>query len=142
MNIFKNHKAYGTIIHTIILPLIISALSCNGEGIDIKEKIGLILAFSRSPAPVSVSCSGNCLISWNANREKAVNSSGGGYRLYYSKNSHFQISDADVQMIDVPYVSGSTAPTSKSVNFGEGNWYIRIVAYSSLNGESVSAPSD
>jgi hypothetical protein len=137
MNICMNHKAHKVLISAIILLFVAYASSCDG-GTDIKKKILLLFALS-SPAPVSVSCSGNCLVSWNANHEKAVNSTNGGYRLYYSQDSHFQKDDTGVQMFEVPYVLGPTAPTSVIHDFGEGTWYIRITAYSSFN---ESDPSD
>jgi len=72
-------------------------------------------------------------ISWSANPETAVNRSGGGYKVYYSSTSGFNLSDADVTEIDVPYISGSTAPTSTQVQLLTGTYYIRIIAYSALN---------
>ena len=72
-------------------------------------------------------------ISWTANPETAVNRAGGGYKVYYSSNSGFNISDADVTEIDVPYISGPTTPISTQVQLIPGTYYIRIVAYSALN---------
>ena len=66
-------------------------------------------------------------ISWDANRDKAVNTTGGGYILYYSQDSGFSVTGA--QKVDVPYVSGSTAPTSTSLSLSEGTWYLRLSAY-------------
>ena len=77
-------------------------------------------------------------ISWEANREKAVNSAGGGYKVYYSQTDGFDISGAD--SIDVPWVSGQT-PTFTAIPFTAGTWYIKVVAYSALGGGSVSVPS-
>ena len=70
-------------------------------------------------------------VSWNANRDKVVNTTGGGYRLYYSQTSGFSVNDAT--SVDVPYVSGSTAPTSTSLSLEEGTWYLRISAYGVWN---------
>ena len=72
-------------------------------------------------------------ISWSTNPETAVNRGGGGYKVYYSSTSGFNLSDGDVTEIDVPYISGSTAPTSTQVQLLPGTYYIRIVAYSALN---------
>ncbi|MFP4611187.1 MAG: hypothetical protein ACLFQT_09210 [Thiohalophilus sp.] len=78
-------------------------------------------------------------VSWDANRESGVNSSGGGYRVYHSTTSGFDIGSAD--FVDVPYVSGSSAPTSTELTLSSGTHYIKVVAYSALN-PSGSAPSD
>ena len=84
-----------------------------------------------------------CTVSWTPNREKAVNSINGGYRLYYS-TSHIPATGFEgVTHVDIPYVSGSWAPTSKTLDLGPGagTWYIRVTGYSGLNGGSASQPS-
>jgi len=86
-------------------------------------------------------CSGKCKVQWSPNREKAVNSAGGGYRVFYCKRQAFKITDSDVSMKDVPYVSGPQAPTFAEIDTGNETWYIRVTAYSSLNGGSQSEPS-
>lgn len=84
-------------------------------------------------------------VSWNANKEKAVNSAGGGYRVYYSTTSGFNPGTASY--VDVPYVAGATAPTTTNLtNFMAGTYYFKIIAYSALNppgqtGGSTSAAS-
>ena len=84
-------------------------------------------------------------VSWTANREAAVNRAGGGYRVYYSKTSNFNVETASY--VNVPYVSGATAPTSANINnLQVGTYYFKIVAYSNLNrpgstGGSTSTPS-
>ena len=84
-------------------------------------------------------------VTWTANRENAVNKSGGGYRVYYSRTSGFSISGATY--VDVPYVSGASTPVTVTLsNLLKGNYYIKVVAYSSLNspGETsgtTSSPS-
>jgi hypothetical protein len=73
----------------------------------------------------------NVAVSWNANRERAVNSAGGGYRVYYGKIPGFSISGA--ASVEVPYVSGATAPTGTSINgLAPGTYYFKVVAYSAL----------
>lgn len=84
-------------------------------------------------------------VSWTANREKAVNQAGGGYRVYYSTTSGF--STATASYVDVPYVSGATSPVSTTFsNFLVGTYYFKVVAYSILNsygttGGTSSTPS-
>jgi hypothetical protein len=70
-------------------------------------------------------------VSWNANREAAVNRPGGGYRVYHSRSSGFDIATAS--FVDVPYSSGATAPTTASLTLSSGDNFIRVVAYSDLN---------
>ncbi|MEA9358559.1 hypothetical protein SHI21_20145 [Bacteriovorax sp. PP10] len=71
-------------------------------------------------------------ISWNANREKAVNKTGGGYRIYYSRTSG--IDPASASYYDVPYVAGPTAPVTKTLsNLLIGTTYFKVSAYSNLN---------
>lgn len=84
-------------------------------------------------------------VSWAANIEKAVNQSGGGYRIYYSKQSSFEPSEG--QFKSVQYISGSTTPTSATISgLTKGTYYIKVVAFSSLpsvqdSTSSVSSPS-
>ena len=85
-------------------------------------------------------------ISWNANRESAVNTTGGGYKVYYSTSSGFAITDAGVNVVDVPFVAPPVTPTSISLQLRSGQYYFRIVANSALtapwgSGGSTSAPS-
>jgi len=85
----------------------------------------------------------NIEVSWAANRETAVNRSGGGYRVYYSAQSDFDVNSAT--FLDVPYVSGALAPTSVIINgLREGMTYIKVVAYSSLKppGSTNTATSE
>lgn len=71
-------------------------------------------------------------VTWTANRETAVNKTGGGYKVYYSRTSGFGLSG--VSYVDVPYVSGAAAPVTTTLsNLIKGTYYIKVVAYSSLN---------
>ena len=81
------------------------------------------------------------IISWNDNHETLVNDSGGGYRVYYSGSPGFSLNNSGVFMNEVPYVSGSQSPTSTTLILENGTWYIKVVAFMDLNGESVSLPS-
>ena len=83
-------------------------------------------------------------ISWDPNRETAVNTAGGGYKVFYSINQGFSIADTGVTEVEVPYVSGTKAPTSLSLKMpSDVTYYFRVVAYSALNppAGSDSAPS-
>lgn len=80
-------------------------------------------------------------LSWNANRETAVNSAGGGYTVYYSTASGFSIGDTGVTTVDVPYVSGAQAPTSTAITLVSSTYYFKIVAYSALNPPGGSSGS-
>ncbi len=74
---------------------------------------------------------------WTANREHGVNSPGGGYIVDISGR---------VAGLEVPYVSGSLAPTSITTTLPPGNYTITIRAYAALNdaggtSRKVSLPS-
>ncbi len=98
----------------------------------------------RAPVPVAVNAT--VTVNWTASPDAEVNAMGGGYRVYYSRNSGFGINDADVQMVDVPY-NGMATPTTAQLSINlSGTWYIKVVAYSALNppggnNGSVSAPT-
>jgi hypothetical protein len=79
-------------------------------------------------------------VSWTANREKAVNKTGGGYRVFYSRTSGFDTSTASYY--DVPYVSGPTAPVSRVfTNLLVGSTYFKVSAYSNLNAPGSTSGS-
>lgn len=80
-------------------------------------------------------------ISWIANREKAVNSAGGGYRVYYGRVPGFAVGTA--AFVDVPFVAGATAPTAKTLmGLPAGDYYIRVAAYSQQNPEGSIASAE
>ncbi|HLP97226.1 MAG TPA: hypothetical protein VK149_02150 [Sideroxyarcus sp.] len=74
---------------------------------------------SSAPAPASHTVN----ISWTANREAAVNTTGGGYTVAISGQTP----------INVPYVSGAAAPTSTSATLANGSYSVTVTAYSALN---------
>lgn len=82
---------------------------------------------SSAPAPTSHTVD----ISWTANREAAVNTTGGGYTVAISGQTP----------ITVPYVSGATAPTTVSTTLMSGSYTVTVTAYSALNSGSTSLPS-
>jgi hypothetical protein len=70
-------------------------------------------------------------ISWNPNRETLVNTVGGGYRVYYSTTTPVPVG---APFVDVPYVTGSFAPTSADIaGLPSGTYYLVVVAYSAQN---------
>ncbi|MFN8369289.1 MAG: hypothetical protein U0T83_01555 [Bacteriovoracaceae bacterium] len=79
----------------------------------------------------------NVLVSWTANHEAKVNSINGGYKVCSGTSSTFTVNLSSCT--DVPYVSGSSAPTSKTIQLTTGTWYIKVVAYSSLNASSSAS---
>ena len=63
--------------------------------------------------------------------------SGGGYNVYYSNNPGFSVDDVGVTTVSVPY-------TETSADIGgldAGTYYVRVAAYSTLNGGSESTAS-
>lgn len=86
-----------------------------------------------SPPPVTIPA---VTLSWASNHESGVNSPGGGY----------QVSISGQPTINVPYTSGSTAPTSTTVSLQTGTYTVSVRAYAALdvqggNTGSLSAPS-
>jgi len=80
-------------------------------------------------------------VSWAPNREALVNTTGGGYTIYYSTQSNVALNLAT--SVKVPYVSGASAPTSTVLELPSGaDYYFKVVAYSTLDGEIfTSIPS-
>ena len=75
-------------------------------------------------------------LSWQANRERGVNSAGGGY----------EVSISGQPTVIVPYVSGPAAPTSTIVSLSTGRYTVTVRAFAALDaqggsGGSFSAPS-
>lgn len=88
-------------------------------------------AGSSSGTPIVAVGGPHFQISWTANREAAVNRSGGGYLVYISNTSGASL--GSITPIQVPYVSGSSAPTSLDLqNLSPGTYYVRVVAYSAM----------
>ena len=97
---------------------------------------------SSSPPTGTTPQNVNVTISWSANNEKRVNQSGGGYNVYISQTSGFNITDSGVTTINVPYVSGALAPTSIVRNLVSGTYYVRVAAYTAFPAaNTASAPS-
>lgn len=84
------------------------------------------------------------VLNWDANHESAVNSTGGGYRVYYAFSPG--VNTATASFLDVPYVSGSQAPTTVTLtNPVNGTYYFRVVAYSTFippSGSTIRRSSD
>lgn len=125
------------------IPVAVTPASTTTYTLTVTNTAGTSVTLS---VTVTVTSFSTVKILWNSNPETAVNQSGGGYKVYYSSNSGFNISDNGVTEIDVPYSSGATTPTSILVQLLPGTYYIRIIAYSALNapgtsGGSTSTPS-
>jgi len=87
-----------------------------------------------SPPPVPVT-DHTVTITWAPNREKGVNSAGGGY--------HVSISGKPT--IDVAF-NGATTPTSTTTTLQTGTYSVAVTAFAALDNQggatgSVSAPS-
>jgi len=86
-----------------------------------------------SPPPVT---NHTVTLAWAPNHEKGVNSAGGGY----------QVAISGQPTINVPYVSGLTAPTSTVTTLSTGTYTVTVRAYAALDVQggsagSLSAPS-
>lgn len=102
--------------------------SCNGGGGDGAPQLTTVTA------------------AWTGTREEAVNSAGGGYKVYYSNKKDFDIGDRGVQVVNVPFVSGATAPTSTRLRLLPGTYYVKAIAYAATHawdksGGKQSSPS-
>lgn len=94
--------------------------------------------------PANLTCNtaqGKCIdhlltFTWTPNRESGVNQASGGY----------QVSIGGQPTINVPYVSGPTAPTSATTRLPPGTYTVTVRAYAALDAQggsagSLSAPS-
>ena len=106
-----------------LLFILLSLSACGGGG-------------GGSPATVVTR---SVTVSWDANNESSVNQSGGGYRVYYSTTSGFNISDAGVTMVDVPYAAGPV--TSVTIDLDSGTYYFKIMAYGNYNPVITPTPT-
>jgi len=91
---------------------------------------------SSTPAPAPPSTNHQVTLTWAPNRESGVNKAGGGYRVAISGKP----------TIDVPFVSGATAPTRTDVTLGTGSYTVTVSAFAALDAQggtsgSQSAPS-
>lgn len=77
---------------------------------------------SGSGGPQPTPTSHKVTISWDANREAAVNSAGGGYTVAISGQAP----------INVPYVTGPAAPTTTTTTLMSGSYSVTVTAYSAL----------
>ena len=85
---------------------------------------------------------GDITVSWEVNKETAVNRAGGGYIVYFSQSSGFNPGDTGVSSKSVPYVSGVASPTTTVITVPvSGVWYIRVVAMSQLNAPGSTSGS-
>jgi len=75
-------------------------------------------------------------ITWAPNRESGVNKAGGGYQVFITGQP----------TINVPYVSGTAAPTSATARLPGGSHTVTVRAYAALDAQggttgTLSAPS-
>jgi hypothetical protein len=96
------------------------------------------LAWSAAAAcPTSLSCNASqnkCIdhlvgLAWAPNRESGVNRAGGGYQIAISSQPD----------INVPFVSGPSAPTSTAVRLPPGIYTVTVRAYAALDAQGGSA---
>lgn len=67
-------------------------------------------------------------LSWSANRESGVNKAGGGY----------EVAITGQPKIDVPYASGSAAPTTTTAKLPSGTYTVTVRAYATLDPQGGS----
>jgi hypothetical protein len=74
-------------------------------------------------------CARSVTLSWAANRESAVNRTGGGY----------EVQVAGRPPVLVPFVSGPTSPTSVSVRLPSGAHTVSLRAFAALDAQGGSS---
>ena len=84
---------------------------------------------------------GDVTISWVPNGERAVNSDGGGYTVYYSQTAGFELAAA-TEAVALPYdATLGYTPYSFERNLDAGIWYVKMKAYGKpLGGALVESP--
>jgi hypothetical protein len=133
----------------------LAAAGCGGSGGGESSSLGDPGAFATcatlppdagtATAPAPVACVNRAgptvTLSWDPNREAAVNAPGGGYRVSRGPTAGFDVA-AGTPVYDAAYTTGPTAPTTAVISgLGPGVHYLKVVGYSSLGGGSESAPS-
>src|SRR5437762_481109 len=99
----------------VVASLFVAVLaSCGGGG------------GASSPTPVT---NHTVTVAWAPNHEKGVNSTGGGY----------EVSISGQPTINVPYVSGPTAPTSTVTTLSTGTYTATVRGYATLDAQGGSA---
>lgn len=92
----------------------------------------------KNPGGSTTTGSGSITVTWDENRDSGVNSSGGGYRVYYSRTANVATA-SNPNVVDVPFSIAPSAPTQTIIsNLAKGDWYIKVVAYSAYNPHNVS----
>jgi hypothetical protein len=143
---FRSHRRRQCVC-TLVLVIAILNASCgvkvagNVSGGSTTLAASQTTSCSNAPAcPTALNGANNIQVQWSASSESAVNSTGGGYKVYYSTCTDFTVTEA-CGNVDVPFVSGS-APTSKQINgFPNGTYYFKVVSYSTTTGTTSSLSS-
>lgn len=73
-------------------------------------------------------------LTWDANRESAVNRAGGGYEVFINVDGN------GCCTFDVPYSGGPAAPTSITVQLFPGSYLASVRAYGALDRQRASSP--
>lgn len=75
----------------------------------------------------------SAVLTWTANREKGVNSTGGGYRVYYSTVNGFSTTTAGYVSVANPGSGATPATTTVTGLTAATTYYFRVGAYSTVN---------
>lgn len=122
---------------------LLSFLNCGGSGGGGLNPLIFLLAgnssSNNSTTPhIGTGPSRNVLVTWQANREKSVNSTGGGYQVCYGITPAYQTSGS--VCTSVPYASGATAPTNTTLSIPGGSAvFIYVFGFSALNTSGAPA---
>jgi hypothetical protein len=129
----------------------LAVLSCKQDSATGSPNSGSLVNLGLPPSPDSGSGAAtgpsattpfNVVLTWNANHEKAVNTTGGGYLIYQYHASGPGVSATFDQVISVPYVGGAAAPTTTTITgltlHSPWIYKFQIQGFSALIGRSGS----
>ena len=86
---------------------------------------------SAATSPTTSTSAKTVSLTWDPNKEADVNSTGGGYRVYYSTTNPVP---SNASFVAVSYSSGSYAPANADITgLTSGTWFFKVVAFSARN---------
>jgi hypothetical protein len=100
---------------------------CDFSPTGVRLKTGLA---AQTESEATIVGTKSVTVSWDANRERAVNSVGGGYRVYFSRNGVF---DAITPFVTAAFTTGTTPTAAALTGLASGTYTIRVVAFSAAN---------
>ena len=125
----------GLTHHRLSLITVMTALMIIGSGCESNNSSSTsnVTSTGSTATVSSLPHTGKLLVSWAVNHEKSVNSSGGGYKVYYSTSATIT---GSTPFVSIPY----TSPTwTLLTGLSTGTYFINVIAYSALNTSGSTA---